>query len=54
MARAIWKKLTSDPSIQRSSQVLSVISNDAYIYGGELRPREPVDSSVYHIPLDSG
>ncbi|KAL2859369.1 kelch repeat protein [Aspergillus pseudodeflectus] len=54
MARAIWKKLTSDPSIQRSSQVLSVIGNDAYIYGGELRPREPVDSSVYRIPLDSG
>ncbi|KAL2841730.1 kelch repeat protein [Aspergillus pseudoustus] len=54
MARAVWKKLISDTSIQRSSQALSVIGNNAYIYGGELRPREPVDSSVYRISLPSG
>ncbi|KAJ0423148.1 hypothetical protein BJY00DRAFT_58728 [Aspergillus carlsbadensis] len=52
MARAVWKKLTSDPSIQRSSQALSVIGSNAYIYGGELRPREPVGSSVYRISHD--
>ncbi|KAL2812280.1 kelch repeat protein [Aspergillus granulosus] len=52
MARAIWKKLVSEPSIQRSSQALAVIANNAYIYGGELRPREPVDSSVSRISLD--
>ncbi|KAL4940084.1 hypothetical protein BDV06DRAFT_230600 [Aspergillus oleicola] len=54
MARAIWKKLLSDESIQRSSQTLSVVGNNAYIYGGELRPREPVDSAVYRIPVNQG
>ncbi|KAL4794266.1 hypothetical protein BDV19DRAFT_379575 [Aspergillus venezuelensis] len=54
MARAIWKKLLSDTSIQRSSQTLSVVGNNAYIYGGELRPREPVDSAVYRIPINQG
>ncbi|KAL4924105.1 Kelch repeat protein [Aspergillus undulatus] len=54
MARAVWKKLLVDPSIQRSSQSLSVVGSNAYIYGGELRPREPVDSSVYYVPLEPG
>ncbi|KAL4967019.1 Kelch repeat protein [Aspergillus stella-maris] len=54
MVRAIWKTLLSDASIQRSSQTLSVVGNNAYIYGGELRPREPVDSAVYRIPMNQG
>lgn len=54
MVRAVWKKLLSDASIQRSSQTLSVIGGSAYIYGGELRPREPVDSVVYRISADGG
>ncbi|KAL3444252.1 kelch repeat protein [Aspergillus insuetus] len=53
MARAVWEKLTSDPSIQRSSQAVSVVNNNTYIYGGELRPREPVNSSIYRIQLHS-
>ncbi|KAL4946957.1 hypothetical protein BDW69DRAFT_190678, partial [Aspergillus filifer] len=51
MACATWKKLLSDTSIERSSQTLSVVGSNAYIYGGELRPREPVDSAAYRIPL---
>ncbi|KAL4995472.1 hypothetical protein BDV10DRAFT_174580 [Aspergillus recurvatus] len=54
MVRAAWKKLLSDTSIQRSSQTLSVIGANAFVYGGELRPREPVDSAVYRISIDSG
>ncbi|RDW68793.1 Kelch repeat protein [Aspergillus mulundensis] len=53
MVSAVWKKLLSDASIQRSSQTLSVIGKSAFIYGGELRPREPVDSAVYRIPMGS-
>ena len=53
MARAVWTKLLSDDSIRRSSQTLSVIEGSAYLYGGELRPREPVDSAVYRIALDN-
>lgn len=54
MARAVWTNLLSDDSIQRSSQTLSVLAGNAYLYGGELRPREPVDSAVYRITLDNG
>ncbi|KAL4984682.1 hypothetical protein BDW68DRAFT_193499 [Aspergillus falconensis] len=51
MVRAAWKKLLSDASIQRSSQTVSVIGTNAFVYGGELRPREPVDSAVYRISV---
>ncbi|KAJ9259423.1 hypothetical protein DTO207G8_986 [Paecilomyces variotii] len=48
----VWTKLISDTSIRRSSQTLAVLAGNAYIYGGELRPREPVDSMVYRVALD--
>lgn len=47
---ATWKHL-ANTSIQRSSQTVSVISGHAFIYGGELRPREPVDSAMHRIPI---
>ncbi|KAL4756955.1 Kelch repeat protein [Aspergillus foveolatus] len=53
MVRAAWKKLLNDASVQRSSQTLSIVGKDAFIYGGELRPREPVDSAVYRISVGS-
>ncbi|KAI9039208.1 Kelch repeat protein [Aspergillus affinis] len=46
MAPPTWTKLLSHGSIQRSSQALSVLASNAYIYGGELKPLEPVDSSI--------
>jgi hypothetical protein len=54
MVQASWKKLAATAAIQRSSQTLAVIADKAYIYGGELRPREPVDSDVYAFRLDPG
>lgn len=57
MAHAVWTKLLADVDtscIQRSSQTLSVIAGNAYIYGGELRPREPVDSAVYRMAVSGG
>ncbi|RAH53463.1 kelch repeat protein [Aspergillus piperis CBS 112811] len=53
MPRAVWTKLLSDVSIKRSSQTLAILASNAYIYGGELRPREPVDSAVYRLSLDA-
>lgn len=47
--KATWSKIGEGEAIQRSSQTLSVVDGVAYIFGGELRPREPVDSSVYRI-----
>ena len=47
--KATWSKICEGELIQRSSQTLTVVDGAAYIFGGELRPREPVDSSVYRI-----
>lgn len=33
---------------------MSVTAGNAFIYGGELRPREPVDSVVYRIAVEGG
>ncbi|KAL9620950.1 MAG: hypothetical protein Q9160_004603 [Pyrenula sp. 1 TL-2023] len=40
--------------ITRSSHTLSVIQNRAYIFGGELQPREPVPNNVEAFDLPSG
>jgi hypothetical protein len=54
MATPTWRKLVAAPTIQRSSQTLAVIAENAYIHGGELRPREPVDSVVHTVQLKPG
>ncbi|QKX64028.1 uncharacterized protein TRUGW13939_11201 [Talaromyces rugulosus] len=46
------QKLLDAEILQRSSQVVSVVGNRAYIFGGELRPREPRDNGVHAVPLD--
>lgn len=46
MGGPCWTKLASSPNVQRSSHTLSVVGNNIYIFGGELKPREPVDSNV--------
>lgn len=43
---AKWTKLLFMPDVQRSSHNLSVVGDKAYIYGGELLPREPVNANV--------
>jgi hypothetical protein len=54
MARRVWRKLGTFPSVQRSSQTLTVVGNHAFIFGGELKPRELVDQDVYMLNLRSG
>ena len=52
--QGIWKCIASQiEPLQRSSQCLSVIKNTAYVFGGELKPREPRDNAVYAIALDA-
>ncbi|WVF65845.1 hypothetical protein IAT40_000582 [Kwoniella sp. CBS 6097] len=41
-------------SLARSSHSISVVSGTAYIYGGEINPREPVDGDIHRIELSSG
>ena len=46
-------KVIENETLRRSSQVLSVVGNQAYIFGGELRPREPRDNDVHAVSLDN-
>lgn len=48
---ATWTKIASSDSIRRSSQVVGVVDNQLFIYGGELKPRQPVDNKLYVLPL---
>jgi hypothetical protein len=41
------------PSVQRSSHTVNVVDNKAYIFGGEISPREPVDNAMHVITLPS-
>lgn len=59
---AQWQKLVDAQVLQRSSQVVSVVNDYAYVYGGELEPRKPRDNDIQNfavnekglIPLHSG
>jgi hypothetical protein len=50
--QAKWSKLLDVEILQRSSQALSVVDNKVYVFGGELRPREPRDNVVHVVSLD--
>ncbi|KAJ5658392.1 uncharacterized protein N7484_002041 [Penicillium longicatenatum] len=46
-------KLIEAEVLQRSSHIVSVVDNQAVIFGGELQPREPRDNDVHSVSLDS-
>lgn len=48
-----WKRLLNDERLRRSSQVLSVVDSNVCIFGGEVKPREPIDDKVDVVPLKS-
>lgn len=56
MARltATWIKLTTQSQLERSSQTVSVVDDNVYIFGGELQPRKPRDNDVHVISLKDG
>ncbi|KAL1874777.1 hypothetical protein VTK73DRAFT_196 [Phialemonium thermophilum] len=49
---AKWSRVVFDPRLRRSSQALSVVAKKAYMFGGELVARQPVDNDLYVIQLD--
>ncbi|BEJ12467.1 hypothetical protein CspHIS471_0209270 [Cutaneotrichosporon sp. HIS471] len=53
MTSGKWTRVAT-PALQRSSHSLSVIGNKAYIFGGELESRTPVDSAVHVVDLRTG
>jgi hypothetical protein len=52
--KATWRKLGSLPTLQKSSHSLSIVENNAYIFGGELKPREPIDGDIHILGLSQG
>lgn len=46
-------KLQEAEILQRSSHIVSVVGDQAVVFGGELQPREPRDNDVHAISLDS-
>lgn len=51
--KAKWNRIDTTP-LPRSSHSLSVVAGRAYIFGGEISPREPVDNDMHVITLPSG
>jgi hypothetical protein len=48
---ATWTKLLSSPDVQRSSHCIAVVGERVYIYGVELKPREPVGGHLKVIEI---
>jgi hypothetical protein len=46
-----WKKIIDKDVLRRSSQVISAIGNQIFVYGGELKPREPVDNDIHVLEV---
>lgn len=49
--KATWHKLTATHQLQRSSHTLSALGSTLYIFGGELKPREPRDNDLHKIDV---
>lgn len=50
--KGVWECVCSNSTLlQRSSQCLSVIDEAAYVFGGELKPREPRDNNLFIVNL---
>ncbi|ORX36726.1 hypothetical protein BD324DRAFT_651210 [Kockovaella imperatae] len=48
-----WTKIPAEV-LPRSSHSISVIQNSAYIFGGEIQPRQPCDNVVHKIGIQDG
>ncbi|KAH8169406.1 galactose oxidase, central domain-containing protein [Sarocladium implicatum] len=53
--KGTWERIYV-PELPRSSHTVNVVSNTAYIFGGEISPREPVDNDMHvvRLPFSSG
>ena len=50
---ATFRPLRGLPSLQRSSHSITCIGHRAYLFGGEVKSREPADNSMHVISLPS-
>ncbi|GAA5858183.1 hypothetical protein JCM1840_001076 [Sporobolomyces johnsonii] len=56
--KALWRPLTAAPAasaaLTRSSHGLAVIQGQAFVFGGELKPRTPVQGDLTVLDLSAG
>lgn len=50
LVKGTWERIDLPP-LPRSSHSLNLVSGTAYIFGGEINPREPVDNDMHVIRL---
>lgn len=50
--KAAWAQIANNGDISRSSQTISLSSQHVLLFGGEIKPRQPVDNKLYQIPLN--
>lgn len=48
-----WQLIAASDDIRRSSQTIAVADGTVEIFGGELKPREPVDNKIYCVDIRS-
>lgn len=48
--QATWERILV-PSLPRSSHSINVVAGNAYVFGGEIEPRKPVDNDMHLIVL---
>jgi hypothetical protein len=46
-----WQRVAASDELRRSSQTIGIANGQLGIFGGELKPREPVDNKVYNVDL---
>lgn len=51
--KATWHLIAESEALRRSSQALFTTQEDLIVFSGELKPRQPVDNKIYHVPLTS-
>ncbi|XWW96125.1 hypothetical protein V2A60_004095 [Cordyceps javanica] len=54
MPVAKWSRLIATQRLYRSSQTVTVVGQKAYIFGGELVPRQPIDNKIDVVELARG
>ncbi|TKA82555.1 hypothetical protein B0A55_01202 [Friedmanniomyces simplex] len=49
--KATWTAIHSSEQLQRSSHNVAAVGSNVYIFGGELKPRQPRDNDIFVLPI---
>jgi hypothetical protein len=52
--KSLWTPISQSINLPRSSHTVCVVKGRAYIFGGEVKPREPVGNDMHVVTLPSG